>query len=53
MEDLNLNTEQEVTMQSKFIEKVKEINNDKKLKYSILTMGCQLNEMIQKNFVVC
>ncbi len=39
-----MNTEQEVTIQSKFIEKVKEINNDKKLKYSILTMGCQLNE---------
>ena len=27
-----------------YIEKVKEINNNKKLKYYILTMGCQLNE---------
>ena len=30
--------------QEKFIEKVKEKNKNKKLKYSILTMGCQLNE---------
>ena len=30
--------------QEEFIKKVKEINNGKKLKYSILTMGCQLNE---------
>ena len=28
----------------KYIEKVKEINKDKILKYYILTMGCQLNE---------
>ena len=28
----------------KYIEKVKEINNGRKLKYYILTMGCQLNE---------
>ena len=28
----------------KYIEKVKEINKDKLLKYYILTMGCQLNE---------
>lgn len=28
----------------KYIEKVKEINKDKELKYYILTMGCQLNE---------
>ncbi len=27
-----------------YIEKVKQINNDKNLKYYILTMGCQLNE---------
>ena len=27
-----------------YIEKVKEINNNQKLKYYILTMGCQLNE---------
>ncbi len=31
-------------MQDNFIEKVKKINNNKVLKYSILTMGCQLNE---------
>ena len=30
--------------QEEFIEKVKEKNKNKKLKYSILTMGCQLNE---------
>ena len=30
--------------QEKFIELVKEKNKDKKLKYAILTMGCQLNE---------
>ena len=28
----------------KYIEKVKELNKDKKLKYYIMTMGCQLNE---------
>ena len=27
-----------------YIEKVKELNKDKVLKYYILTMGCQLNE---------
>ena len=27
-----------------FIEKVKQLNNNKKPKYTILTMGCQLNE---------
>ena len=35
-----INIEEEL----KYIEKVKEINKDKKLKYYILTMGCQLNE---------
>ena len=30
--------------QKEFIEKVKEKNENKNLKYSILTMGCQLNE---------
>ena len=30
--------------QEKFIEKVKEKNKNKTLKYSILTLGCQLNE---------
>lgn len=31
-------------METKYIEKVKEINKGKNLKYYILTMGCQLNE---------
>ena len=30
--------------QLKYIEKVKKINEGKKLYYNILTMGCQLNE---------
>ena len=30
--------------QNEIIEKVKELNNGKQLKYTILTMGCQLNE---------
>ena len=30
--------------QEEFIKKVKKINENKNLKYSILTMGCQLNE---------
>ena len=37
-------TEQEVNKQKEFIQKVKELNNAKNLKYYILTMGCQLNE---------
>ena len=32
------------TEQKDYIEKVKEFNNKKELKYNILTMGCQLNE---------
>ena len=36
--------EQEVKIQKEYIEKVKEINSNKNLKYYILTMGCQLNE---------
>ena len=39
-----MNTKNEVKEQEKYIEKVKELNKDKNLKYSILTMGCQLNE---------
>ena len=35
-----INIEEEL----KYIEKVKELNKEKKLKYYILTMGCQLNE---------
>ena len=34
----------EIEKQREYIEKVKEINKNKDLKYSILTMGCQLNE---------
>ena len=39
-----MNTSAEIKEQEKFIEKVKKINEGKNLKYTILTMGCQLNE---------
>lgn len=39
-----METIKEVKEQKKYIEKVKEINKNKKQKYTILTMGCQLNE---------
>ena len=39
-----MNTENEVKLQQEYIEKVKKINQDKNLKYNILTFGCQLNE---------
>ena len=39
--------------QKEYMEKIKKINEGKNLKYSIFTMGCQLNEMIQKNYVEC
>ena len=39
-----MGTEQEITKQKEYIEKVREINKGKDLKYYILTMGCQLNE---------
>ena len=39
-----METIQEIKKQKEFIEKVKEISENKKLKYSILTLGCQLNE---------
>ncbi len=39
-----MNTKNEVKEQEKYIEKVKGLNKDRSLKYSILTMGCQLNE---------
>ena len=39
-----MNTEKEIEKQKEYIEKVKKINKNKNLKYSILTMGCQLNE---------
>ena len=35
---------EEIDLQKKYIEKVKVLNKDKSLKYTILTMGCQLNE---------
>ena len=37
-------TENEVIEQKEYIKKVKELNKNSKPKYSILTMGCQLNE---------
>ncbi len=39
-----MDTKNEVKIQEKYIEKIKELNRGKKLKYNILTMGCQLNE---------
>jgi len=39
-----LETKKEIEKQKEYIKKVKEINKDKNQKYSILTMGCQLNE---------
>lgn len=39
-----MNTTNEIEIQEKYIEKIGEINQSKNLKYSILTMGCQLNE---------
>ena len=39
-----MNTNQEIENQKQYMEKVKNIIKDKKLKYTILTMGCQLNE---------
>ena len=35
---------EEIELQKQYIEKVKELNKGKELKYNILTMGCQLNE---------
>lgn len=34
----------DISIQLEYIEKVKKLNEDKNLKYYILTMGCQLNE---------
>ena len=39
-----MDTIKEVKKQEEYIEKVKELNQGKTLKYHILTMGCQLNE---------
>ena len=38
MEPINIENQKE------YIETVKKLNEDKNVKYSILTMGCQLNE---------
>lgn len=39
-----METKKEIEEQKEYIKKVKEINQNKKQKYTILTMGCQLNE---------
>lgn len=39
-----MDTFDEIKSQKEYIDKVNNLNNDKKLKYNILTMGCQLNE---------
>ena len=39
-----MDTSNEIKLQEEYINKVKKINQDKNLKYTILTMGCQLNE---------
>ena len=39
-----MDTIQEIKKQKEFIEKLKGISQNKDLKYSILTLGCQLNE---------
>ncbi len=39
-----INEIKEIKLQKEYIEKVKKINQNKNLKYTILTMGCQLNE---------
>lgn len=39
-----MDTSNEIKLQEGYIKKVKKINQDKNLKYTILTMGCQLNE---------
>jgi len=39
-----VDTLEEIKIQEQYIEKVKKTNTNKDLKYTILTMGCQLNE---------
>ena len=39
-----METKNEIKKQEEFIKKVKELNINKNLKYTIITMGCQLNE---------
>ena len=36
--------QEEIKLQEQYIEKVKKLNENNKLKYHIMTMGCQLNE---------
>lgn len=39
-----MSNENEIKIQKEYIAKVKELNKESNLKYTILTMGCQLNE---------
>ena len=39
-----METENEIKILKEYIEKVRRLNQNKNLKYNILTMGCQLNE---------
>lgn len=39
-----MDTSNEIKLLEEYIKKVKKINQDKNFKYTILTMGCQLNE---------
>ena len=39
-----MNEKQEIEIQKQYIEKVSNLIQNKNLKYTILTMGCQLNE---------
>ena len=39
-----METKNDVKKQEGFIEEIKKLNNNNELKYTILTMGCQLNE---------
>ena len=39
-----MSEKQEIEIQKKYIDKVAKLNENKNLKYAILTMGCQLNE---------
>ena len=41
---LKVNKSEEIEQQKQYIEKIKEMKKNKILKYTILTMGCQLNE---------
>ena len=42
--DTKIDTNREIELQKEYMNKVKEINEGKDLKYQILTMGCHLNE---------